>query len=314
MSTDTAHRCIAGRDCRDAESVSEGIKVIRVPAATEEPDTLCRGCIRRAQYAIEDLPFYYVALHISLGETSRSGGAKVSSTPVPAIPIDQHRFALMAAISENLDRAAEIVSDALNCDPPTGKVGRRLENAARMVSTNIDKLLASGDVPLWVWERCDSRCGKKGCDAGEHLRISDRDGIQTALALRDLHRRARSTIGEFEKVIRIEAPCGECGAPSLQQNPTTGTVSCKDCGHEWTEELLGLAGRMIKRQQQEQERDMAINEELKARAEWAEWLLAEREWHFSLALECTNATAADFAREVAAWKLKKDAPQSSMAS
>lgn len=59
---------------------------------------------------------------------------------------------------------------------------------------------------------------------------------------------------------------------------------------------------------------MAINEELKARAEWAEWLLAEREWHFSLALECTNATAADFAREVAAWKLKKDAPQSSMAS
>lgn len=253
---------------------------------------------------MEDLPRDYVALHISLGESSRGSGGKVSSTPTPAIPIDANKYSLMTAISENLDRAAEIVSDALNCAPPSGNIAQRLDSASRMVATNLTKLLAADDVPLWVWERCDTRCGKNGCDAGEHFRLSDRNGIQTALVLRDLHRRARRTVGEFEKVIRIEHPCGECGEPSLQQNPTSGAVSCKACGHEWTEQLLGLAGRMIKRQQQERQ-DMAINQELKARAELAEWCLAELEWKLSLALEYTELNAAEFVREILAPRHRK---------
>lgn len=312
--TDT-HRCMAGRDCRDAENIDDPTtgKTHRLGAVIAEETGLCPGCCRRIQNAIEDLPFDYVALHVALGEAGNGVGGKVRSTPTPAIPIDVNKYSLMTAISENLDRAAEIVSEALNCDPPAGKIAPRLTRAARMVSTNLPKLIASDDVPLWVWEKCDTRCGKNGCDAGEHFRLSDRNGIQTALALRDLHRRARRTVGEFDRVIRIERPCGECGAPALHQNPTSGNVYCKDCGHEWTEELLGLAGRMIRRQEQEK-RDMAINESLRVRAEQAEWRVAELEWQLQLALDCTEVSAADFAREILTRSTKTPVPQGKICS
>lgn len=293
------HRCVAGKDCRNAETLDDPKtgRPTRRGATIPQQTGLCEPCTRRIQHAIDHLPFDYVSLHISLGETpTNNSNMKVNSTPTPAIPIDQNKFILMTAISDNLDRAAEIVSEQLHCNPPTGKTAQRLDRAAHMVSTNLPKLLDSGDIALWVWEKCDTRCGKNGCDAGEHFRISDRNGTQTAIALRDLHLRARRTVGEFQKIIRLEVPCGECGAPALHQNPGNGSVFCKDCGHEWTQELLGLAGRMIK--QQQERKDMAINQELQARAEKAEARVAELERLFSYALDCPDVTAADFAREV----------------
>lgn len=292
------HRCAAGRDCRDAETVDDpGGKSVRRGAVIAAESGLCDACVRRIQYAIEDLPADYVALHVSLGEASTAGGMKVNSTPTPAIPIDAHKFAVMTAISENLDRAAEIVSEALNCEPPSGKTAPRLGNAARMVAANLPKLLAAGDVSQWIWEKCDQRCGKNGCDAGEHLRLSDRNGIETALALREVHRRARGIIGELEKILRIERLCGECGAPRIYQDPATNIVFCKDCGHDWTEEMLGLAGRMIKDKEREKH-DMAINQELETRALNAEWCLAELQWKISLAHEYPEVSAADFIQAI----------------
>jgi len=296
------HRCSAGRGCRNAETIDELGRKTRAGAVIAEPTGLCPACTSNVRNAVEDLPADYVALHISLGETTGSSGAKVSSTPTPPIPIDVNKYSLMTAISENLDRAAEIVSEALNCDPPAGKIAHRLHRAATMVSTNLPKLLDRGDVDLWVWEKCDTRCGEKGCPAGEHFRISWRTGTETALILRDLHRRARATVGEFDKVIRIEAPCGECGAPSLQQDPTTGNVNCRECGHEWTEQLLGLACRMIKRQQQEKH-DMAVNAELEKRAIEAEWRAAELQWKLTQALRligCPDITEQQFTQELLA--------------
>ncbi|WP_141681714.1 hypothetical protein [Mycobacterium malmoense] len=292
-----SHRCFSGRDCRDAETVEDAGRSVRRGAPIAEERGLCEACVRRVQYAIEDLPADYVALHVSLGEASTAAGMKVNSTPTPAIPIDAHKFAVMTAISENLDRAAEIVSEALNCDPPSGKTAPRLEKAARMVATNLPKLLAAGDVAQWIWERCDQRCGKNGCDAGEHLRLSDRNGIETALALREVHRRARGIIGELEKILRIERMCGECGAPRIYQDPVTNVVFCRDCSKDWTEEMLGLAGRMIKEKEREQQ-DMAINQELETRALNAEWCLAELQWKLTLAQEYPEVPAADFVRVI----------------
>lgn len=295
--TDT-HRCAAGRDCRDAETTEDpGGKSVRRGAVIAAESGLCDACVRRVQYAVEDLPADYVALHVSLGEASGVGGMKVNSTPTPAIPIDAHKFAVMTAISENLDRAAEIVSEALNCDPPSGKTAPRLDKAARMVATNLPKLLEAGEVDCWVWERCDSRCGKNGCDTGEHLRLSERNGVQIALALREVHRRACGIIGELEKILRIERLCGECGAPRIYQDPTTNIVFCRDCGFDWTEEMLGLAGRMIKEKEREKH-EMAINQELETRALNAEWCLAELQWKISLAQEYPGVSAVDFVQAI----------------
>lgn len=293
---DDTHRCQSGRDCRDAETVDEAGKAIRRGAVIPDESGLCEGCVRRIQYAVEDLPADYVALHVSLGEASGAGGMKVNSTPTPAIPIDAHKFAVMTAISENLDRAAEIVSEALNCGPPQGKTAPRLGKAARMVASNLPKLLAAGEVDCWVWERCDQRCGRNGCDAGEHLRLSERSGVQIALALREVHRRARGIIGELEKILRVPTPCPSCGAMFLHQEPKTGEVFCRDCGMSWSEDLHQFVGRFIRTR--EEEEDVAINQELEKRALNAEWCLAELQWKLTLAQEYPGVSAADFVQAI----------------
>lgn len=250
--TDT-HLCVAGRKCVDPTITNGDGEPKRQAATTEAPNTVCQPCWRRIRIAIEDLPGDYAGLHVSLGEITAGTGIHVSSTPTPPLPIDKNKYALMQAISDGLDRAAEIVSDVLHCDPPTGTIATRLESCARMVSTNLDKLLRSPSLECFAWERCTSVCGPKGCDTGEHFNLTERTGMHFALALRDLHTQARATTGEWEKVLRVPTPCGACAAPFLYQNPTTGTVFCKDCGSDWTEGLLRLAGEMSKRQQEDQE-------------------------------------------------------------
>ena len=89
------HECLAGQKCRDTRHVDGKQR----PAQTEKPDTLCRRCTRSVQSAIQDLPRDYVALHVSLGEASRSAGPRVRSSRTAPLPIDKHKFALMTAIS-----------------------------------------------------------------------------------------------------------------------------------------------------------------------------------------------------------------------
>lgn len=288
------HRCLSGPSCVAAEILIEGNKKSRQPAQTEKPDSLCPSCVRKILRAVEDLPADYVALHVSLGEQTSAGGARVKSTPSPPLPVDVHKYALMEAIVTNLDTAADIVSDALRCDPPSGPVAPRVASTALMVSVHLPKLLEAPEVAVWAWESCDrQRCGRNGCQQGEHLRLTDKSGVQFARTLLDLHRRARAAVGETEKLIRLPMPCGQCGEPFCYQKPDSNTVFCRSCGSDWTEDLYAFAGQLSKQQQKENQ-EMAELDELRQRAELAEYLLAERDWLLSLAAECTDVSAAAF--------------------
>lgn len=292
------HECLAGQRCKDTRVVDGKQR----PAQTEKPDTLCRRCTRSVQSAIEGLPRDYVALHVSLGEASRSPGPRVRSSRDVALPIDKHKFALMTAISENLDRAAEMVSDALRCDPPSGTQAQRIEKSARMVATNVEKLLAAGHEDVWAWTPCPDEC-----DQGEHLQLVIRSGLEFGLELRKLHQRTRAAVGAFDRTLRIAVPCGSCAAPFIFQNLDTRVVSCKQCGDDWTEELLQFAGRLSDQKKQENEVEQSERlqawldaEQLYRRAAAAETKLARLQRGFELATtpEFAELPAGQFAKTV----------------
>lgn len=291
------HACLAGAKCRAAELVDGK----RIPADTEKPDSLCDRCERAVQRCVEYLPRDYVALSQAVGERGRGSGQRVKSSPARQAPLNVAVVAAMQEIAESLDRAAEIVSDKLACNPPEGAEPQRVSRAALMVSTNIGKLLTAEKVDAWEWQsdtQHDDTCNQVRCDDTQHLRLTERTGIEFGLSLHKLHKATNRLVGELEKLIKLSIACVDCaGTPPLFQEPDNGVVFCRECNRDWSTETFALLGEMLKQQEQEEE-DMAANEELQKRAELAEWCLAEKIWQFGLALQCTEISAAEFAKTV----------------
>lgn len=234
----------------------------KTPATTEAPNTLCRACERSVEHAVESLPRDYVALSQAVGEKGTAAGQKIRSTAARQAPLNVVVVATMQDIAEALDRAAEIVSDYLHCDPPEGGEAHRVSAAALMVSTNITKLLTNKSVEAWEWQldrHCDSRCHPDRCNESNHLRYVERTGISFGLRLRKLHTTTASVIGEIDKLLKLSIPCADCATfRPLYQNPDTGVVFCKECGRDWTAETFGLLGRVV--EQRAQEDQMASNQ------------------------------------------------------
>lgn len=269
--TENRHACLAGSRCRSSEVV-EGRKV---PATTEAPDSLCRACERSVQRSVEYLPRDYVALSQAVGEKGKAAGQRVRQSLARQAPLNVAVVAAMQDIAECLDRAAEIVSEHLHCDPPEGPDPTRISKAALMVSTNIGKLLTIDVVEMWEWQsdqRCDSTCHPdKKCDDTQHLRWVERTGIEFGLRLKKLHTATAKVIGVMEKLLKLSIACAICtDYQPLYQDPDNGKVLCKECGRDWSDETFGLLEKVL------EERDMAEKAELEARikeleAEVTQW-------------------------------------------
>lgn len=248
------HACLAGGRCRNITLV-DGKKT---PAITETPDSLCRACERSIQRSVESLPRDYVALSQAVGEKGRAVGQKISLSPARQAPVNISVVALMQEIAETLDRAAEIVSDGLNCDPPEGAEAARVSATALMVSTNITKLLTTDSVEVWEWgpdTHCDDSCHPDRCNDTEHLRWVERTGIQFGMRLRKLHTATANVIGVIDKLLKLSIACADCtDYQPLYQNPDTGVVLCKECGRDWTSETFGLLGRVVEQRKLEEQK------------------------------------------------------------
>ncbi|MEW5810283.1 MAG: hypothetical protein AB1925_12600 [Actinomycetota bacterium] len=114
----SAHQCVAGTHCINGKTI-EGH---RIPAFTDNPETLCEPCYKRIHSAIKQLPTDWLELSRALGEKASSSGAPaVASTRTPGIPISSNKIALMSDIVEQADRAATTIAITLNTEPPTGR-------------------------------------------------------------------------------------------------------------------------------------------------------------------------------------------------
>lgn len=90
------HHCRAGQRC--VARTSDGA------AITTKPDTLCYGCVQKLQLQYDKLPEIRDMLRFfdSKGLVP-SGGAKVSSTPEPSVPINLHVIDLIDVIESLID-------------------------------------------------------------------------------------------------------------------------------------------------------------------------------------------------------------------
>lgn len=235
MSDRERHACLAGSACR--ASVKEDGK--KQPAKTEAPDTLCQSCRRSVEYAVEDLPKGYVALRAALGDKSQGMEQMIRSTPTPPIPIDVEKDRIISEIVTALSDAADIVSDALRCDPPTGSEAHRVEACVAMVGPNVDKLVASEAQDSWVWDR-----------SGERRRLSERSGIDVALTLSKLPGQVRGALREGPRNIKVHEPCPDCHFPFLVHEVADlpgviNPVVCPSCKTDWSDHTFGLLGRRM---------------------------------------------------------------------
>lgn len=171
MSSVSSHECLAGPACRAAQHTDNGHR----GATTAEPDTLCPPCDKALRSAIQQLPRDWADLRNALGERSSTTGAKVRSTPTPAMPISARKQAMMADIVELADHAADIVSEQLNIQrssslrkPPAkaeeGSIAwtaaehsqpepqKTLAAAIALIEPNIDLLAAAPEQPTLAWK------------------------------------------------------------------------------------------------------------------------------------------------------------------
>ena len=245
------HRCIAASRCRSTTGP--------LAALTEQPGTLCEPCLTALANAIKQLPADWEELRRALGERRTTDSAAVKSTPTPAAPINVTRAALMSDIVDRAQSAAEIVSDQLGIDPPTGRRNtappilvngnetrpkpdtpawtaetavtpdalQSLRAYLAIIEPHIDKLAAAGDTVLNTWNETSEDRKRE---------LVETTGLDIALDLADTHHRTRAELGKTRLRHKYGFPCPRCGA-ELGRDDGTNIVDCKgeSCRASWTE-------------------------------------------------------------------------------
>jgi hypothetical protein len=219
----SVHRCLAGRGCRRADVVDSD----RHGALTDQPNTLCDVCRKHIESAVRQLPRDWADLRATLGERAANTGQRIRSTPTPAILISTRKEALMAAIVDMADRAAAVVSDALNTGQPATYHGRgypphaqhTLRASISITEPHIDLLAIAPAEPAIVWKK------PKRCDTHAHL------------------------IGSAESMLAAAKPRQIRQAHDCVRRAYAAAGACEDCNGwgDWGQEreLIEISGLQI---------------------------------------------------------------------
>lgn len=322
MSDDSSHRCIAGRDCRDAENIDDTTtgSTTRVGAVIADENGLCDACVDSAQYAIDDMIETWLTLHISIGEASRSQDQRVTTSKAAPININIEADALKVSIVEWLTAAAAPVSEALNIEPPQPCSNSDTEHArtiiacTRILGPNIDKLvsLPAGDVMVWLSAGETQYPGERfyideNGTPHNGIQITTMTGAELALRLTRLRGKARSFLLLTNPVDKLVLPCPRCSQYELTRRHERrdygeiDQIECGSCNLDWPyEQYRNLTLIWVKEDEMEREKLQKQLETEKARRELAEWLLAKREWQLTLALDCTDVSASAYVATILA--------------
>ncbi|TDO18149.1 hypothetical protein EV580_1331 [Mycobacterium sp. BK086] len=316
------HRCLSGEDCR-GRVFADGQ---HQPALTSEPSSVCEACLYAFERAIDDMVETWLSLHVAIGDSGRRISQKVSGSPSAPINVNTDVDALKVSIVEWMVGAAAAVADTLNASAPkptnnsdTEQI-RTLVACTALIGPHVDTLLSLGDCEVSVW------LGAAETDfPGESVEyqsefgtvyipntvVDDYTGLQIAQHLTVLRRRARKLLaltspGDKEW---LSLPCPRCNASrSLTRrhekqpgHKEIDQINCANCKLDWPyEQYRNLTLIWVRKDEMEREKLEKELAKTKARAELAEWLLAQREWQISLALDCPDVTAAEFAATILA--------------
>lgn len=213
------HRCRRGEHCADHETV-DGTRIGR---AINAADGLCDHCGQLVERAITALPADYVQLNLILGAGTTVGGEPVSMTRDLPIPIRVHIEALQRDMVREAAAWAASVAAVLRIDWRTDRTrpGHHLDRACRLLLASPSVLLALRDEKHIRWEY-DRRV------------LVARDGLDGALALLQLHQRARVHLGHTRLTHRLPVPCPRCEEMALQRDDGSEEIDCVACSRRYT--------------------------------------------------------------------------------
>lgn len=219
------HRCHRGPSCAQREP-DQTHPQIKHGAAINAAEGLCDACTRHLRQAIADMPRNYLDLELALSGIRDGLRQNVAGTRDPAVPI---ALGIEAAQRELLHEAqcwAESVADVLHIDWDTqtaraSRPGPVLEHAALLLENSLSVFLALRGVVHTGWTD------------GEWTTL-DRDGLDGALVLLDLHHRIRALTGQRRLVHHLPAPCPRCEHPALRRDDGDDVIACAACGQHYT--------------------------------------------------------------------------------
>ena len=247
-------RCARGRYCalvtpeRNEKHEPTGVLLA---APIERERGLCKACTSRVERAVAELPEDALILTMMLGDTHGVSEVYVSTSLELSAPLSLALQALRDEIDTELQYWAEPVAEQLGIDWDTywinrGPVIPRIIRGADLLHGAMSTLLAlpEQDHPTW-------RDGEKVLDPVLGCRETiTRDGIEGALALLDLHRRAYSVTGRKKLVIHVDAPCPICSRRAMVREDGGDHAECENCGKTIPEELYDwLVAEMVREQE-----------------------------------------------------------------
>lgn len=314
------HRCMSGEDCR-GRVFTDGVQV---PALTVKASSVCELCWKAISRAVDDMAETWAALHMAIGDSDRRMGQKVSGSHSAPINVNTDVDALKSEIAQWLVAAASAVAEQINCTGPKPRNSSDTEQArivavcTDLVGPNIDILLSLGSCEVAVWLGADDtdypgESVRYESDFGPvyipNTWIDDFTGVQVALHLVELRRRARKLLALTDDHNRLPLPCPRCNAQRsltrrherLPGHKEIDQISCANCKLDWPyEQYRNLT--LIWVRKDEMEREKLEKELAKERQERkvAEFLLAQRDWVISLAMECPDVKIGDFAAMISA--------------
>lgn len=220
------HHCRAGESCAGRSRSTDGQGWI--PRITETANTVCTRCRRQIEIAVAELWDDYCCLNaLFLVPTEHAGSEIRSGIPGSQVPVNVFSDALMHDIADSIYRCAAAITP--NPAQSAHTAFAQFVTCRGIVQRNIDTLLAAPPTKHLLWNR-----------AGDDYLAEMLDGVQLALALVGLHRRAVSLVGVERPRERMPVPCPQCGSRQLGRdvNPDgiDDDVSCRACGSSWTDE------------------------------------------------------------------------------
>lgn len=217
----TEYRCSRGQRCADRARADTGEWVgaeLRVVAG------LCRICGARGRDAAGQLPTDYAELSLLLAPSGSAGGTPVSGTRERPVPIRLGVEALMAEIDAEVSWWAESVLDSLGAADIAWaddvirrkRPGARIDYGARILRYYWDDLLA---LPVQTHVVHDDG----------RVEFLERDGLDAADVILNLHQRVAVTAGRADRVTRLPAPCPHCQTTALVRANGAENVTCRCC-------------------------------------------------------------------------------------
>lgn len=238
----SAHRCAQGKFCQDREPVrdTDGRHTgTWLPRRINVERGVCDYCTHQVQHALSQLTGHVVQLTAQLGQRGGAAETLVTSTRDLPVPISLTFDALRTEIDEELQAWVEPVAEVLGVEWDTAAMGRarqlfRVQRAADLLYNAVEVLLALPPQEHPAWENGEPKPDPD--EPGVQATIV-RDGVDGALALFDLHRRARAILGLTEYVVRVVLPCTRCGLRTLVRHNGEDFVICENCRHRtpWEE-------------------------------------------------------------------------------